>query len=69
LYQVTATVAPLAAMARAFASASDSGNRVSFSPCTSNVGAVMLPTTALGLDRASRAENSGPIRPVCAAWA
>ena len=68
LYQVTATTPPFAAMARAFASACSRPNRVSRSPCTRRVGAVMLPTTSLGLDRSSSACSSGVMRPVCAAW-
>ena len=69
LYQVTATVVPFAAMALALASAWSSPNRVSRSPCTSRVGAVMSPTTALGLDRSRIAVSAGVIRPVCAACA
>ncbi len=69
LYQVIATVVPFAAMALAFASAWSSPKRVSRSPCTSRVGAVMLPTTDFGLDRSRIAVRAALVRPVCAASA
>ena len=69
LYQVIATVAPAAAICRALASAWSSPKRVSFSPCTNRVGALICEATALGLELASKATNAGVIVPVWAACA
>ena len=52
LNQATATVPPPAAIARAVASDWSSPKSVSFSPCTSSVGAVIRPATEAGEDRA-----------------
>ncbi len=69
VYQTIFTGVPLAAMPRAFASASVSGKSVSASPWMSSVGAVIRSRTDAGLDRSSRAAVSGESRPVVAASA
>ncbi len=67
-YQLTATVVPFAAMARAFASAWSSPNSVSCWPCTSSVGAVMSPTTRAGEELARIVVMAGETRPDSATW-
>src|SRR6266511_837808 len=62
--QYTLTGVPVAAMPRALASASDSGNSVSVSPWTSRVGAVIRSSTGAGLDRRSNLSRAGVGRPV-----
>ena len=66
MYQATRTGVPLAAMARALASASDSGNKLSAPPWINRVGAVTRSSTPAGLDSRSRATAAGSPRPVTA---
>ncbi len=54
-YQTRRTGVPAAAIPRALASASRSGNSVSASPCSSSVGAVTRSSTRAGLDAAMSA--------------
>ncbi len=65
-YQTTLTGVPCAAIPRALASASDSGNSESASPWTSRVGAVIRSSTVAGLDSCSRASALGVASPVVA---
>jgi hypothetical protein len=64
--QATRTGVPVAAMPRAFASASDSGNSVSTAPWTSSVGALIRSSTVAGLDRRSRASAAASGVPLAA---
>ena len=64
--QATRTGVPCAAMPFAFASASESGNSESASPCTSRVGAVIRSRIEAGLDRRSSVTCSGVAVPVVA---
>jgi hypothetical protein len=67
--QTSRTGVPAAAIARALASASESGNSESYSPWISRVGAVIRLSTRAGLDAASRSSRRWDGRPVLAACA
>ena len=64
--QATFTGVPVAAIWRALASAWSRPNRVSCSPCTSRVGAVIRSVTLAGEERRSSSAVAGESRPVVA---